>query len=76
MREVNNESSADSNKPGHRVRICGECGSEQTSQWRRHWDRKHPGQPRYEEGQAKPSISALASQPGQPQTYVIPDTLL
>ena len=56
MSEVNNESSTDSNKPGHRVRICGECGSKQTSQWRRHWDRKHPGYPRYETGQTKPSI--------------------
>ena len=76
MRDRDHESSADSIKSAHRVRICPLCGSRETSQWKRHWKRNHPLELRYEEGQPKPSITAMTPKLGEAPSFMIPNTLL
>ena len=76
MRDRDHESSADSNKSTRRVRICPLCGSLETSQWKRHWERNHPLELIYEQGEDKPSITALTPKLGETQSFMIPNTFL
>lgn len=37
------------NKTRHKIKVCGKCNKQQTSNWDRHWKTKHPGEDPFEE---------------------------